>query len=101
MRSFIQAVSLFLFSAFFFFATRFGLAKTSSWIVTSRSLRYAAGLGGAAAGLGAAGFAAAGFEAVVFFLPAPGLVFGPLRVRALVRVRCPCTGRPLLWRCPR
>ena len=26
---------------------------------------------------------------------------GPLRVRALVRVRCPRTGRPLRWRTPR
>src|SRR5262245_1318427 len=26
---------------------------------------------------------------------------GPLRVRALVRVRCPRTGRPLRWRDPR
>src|SRR5690606_18774242 len=26
---------------------------------------------------------------------------GPLRVRALVRVRCPRTGRPRLWRMPR
>src|SRR5690606_9121470 len=26
---------------------------------------------------------------------------GPLRVRALVRVRCPCTGRPRRWRMPR
>src|SRR3974390_30914 len=35
-----------------------------------------------------------------FFLPAIGLA-GPLRVRALVCVRWPRTGRPLRWRRPR
>src|SRR5581483_7165731 len=35
-----------------------------------------------------------------FFLPAMVLA-GPLRVRALVCVRCPRTGRPLRWRRPR
>src|ERR1700761_2269661 len=35
-----------------------------------------------------------------FFLPAIGLA-GPLRVRALVWVRWPRTGRPLRWRRPR
>src|SRR4051812_43876541 len=34
-----------------------------------------------------------------FFLPAT-VRFGPLRVRALVRVRCPRTGRPRRWRMP-
>src|SRR6185295_45472 len=36
----------------------------------------------------------------VFFLPAMALA-GPLRVRALVWVRWPWTGRPLRWRRPR
>src|SRR5882672_7960710 len=36
----------------------------------------------------------------VFFLPAMALA-GPLRVRALVWVRWPRTGRPLRWRRPR
>ena len=35
-----------------------------------------------------------------FFLPAIGFA-GPLRVRALVTVRCPRTGRPARWRRPR
>src|SRR5262249_25734653 len=35
-----------------------------------------------------------------FFLPAIGRA-GPLRVRALVWVRCPRTGRPGRWRRPR
>src|SRR5258706_6276200 len=35
-----------------------------------------------------------------FFLPAIGLAL-PLRVRALVWVRWPWTGRPLRWRSPR
>jgi len=35
-----------------------------------------------------------------FFNATPALV-GPLRVRALVRVRCPRTGRPRRWRRPR
>ena len=35
-----------------------------------------------------------------FFLPAIGLAL-PLRVRALVWVRWPRTGRPLRWRRPR
>ena len=34
-----------------------------------------------------------------FFLLAT-VRFGPLRVRALVLVRCPLTGRPFLWRTP-
>src|SRR5688572_18903582 len=37
---------------------------------------------------------------VAFFLPAMALA-GPLRVRALVWVRWPRTGRPLRWRRPR
>src|SRR3990172_1025916 len=37
---------------------------------------------------------------VTFFLPAIGRA-GPLRVRALVWVRCPLTGRPRRWRSPR
>src|ERR1019366_9463924 len=36
---------------------------------------------------------------VTFFLPAT-VRLGPLRVRALVRVRWPRTGRPLRWRIP-
>src|SRR5581483_101743 len=36
----------------------------------------------------------------VFFLAIAPLR-GPLRVRALVRVRWPCTGRPRRWRMPR
>ena len=35
-----------------------------------------------------------------FFLPATVLTL-PLRVRALVLVRCPLTGSPLMWRLPR
>ena len=35
-----------------------------------------------------------------FFLPAM-VLFGPLRVRALVLLRWPRTGRPFLWRRPR
>src|SRR5256885_14139044 len=31
---------------------------------------------------------------LTFFLPATCIRFGPLRVRALVLVRCPSTGRP-------
>src|SRR3954469_3710143 len=41
----------------------------------------------------------AAFPAGTFNLMAAFL--GPLRVRALVRVRCPRTGRPLRWREPR
>src|SRR5918996_5701042 len=37
---------------------------------------------------------------LTFFLPAIGRD-GPLRVRALVWVRCPCTGNPLRCRSPR
>ena len=37
---------------------------------------------------------------VACFLPAT-VFFGPLRVRALVCVRCPRTGRPRRWRSPR
>src|ERR687894_118716 len=36
-----------------------------------------------------------------FFLPATCMRFGPLRVRALVLVFCPRTGRPRRWRRPR
>src|SRR3954447_11547349 len=36
-----------------------------------------------------------------FFLPATDMRFGPLRVRALVLVFCPRTGRPRRWRSPR
>ena len=36
-----------------------------------------------------------------FFLPATCMRFGPLRVRALVLVRWPSTGRPRRWRSPR
>src|ERR1019366_1418266 len=36
-----------------------------------------------------------------FFLPATCIRFGPLRVRALVLVFCPRTGRPRRWRNPR
>src|SRR3546814_425901 len=36
---------------------------------------------------------------LVFFLPAT-VRFGPLRVRALVLVRWPRTGRPMRWRRP-
>src|SRR4051812_46224014 len=36
-----------------------------------------------------------------FFLPATCIRFGPLRVRALVLVFCPRTGRPRRWRSPR
>src|SRR5919108_3801887 len=35
------------------------------------------------------------------FLPRPTVFFGPLRVRALVFVRWPFTGRPRRWRTPR
>src|SRR5439155_23919052 len=38
---------------------------------------------------------------VAAFLPRPTVFFGPLRVRALVFVRWPCTGRPRRWRRPR
>src|SRR5256886_10003702 len=38
---------------------------------------------------------------VAAFLPRPTVFFGPLRVRALVLVRWPCTGRPRRWRRPR
>lgn len=37
---------------------------------------------------------------VAFFLPATVLRL-PLRVRELVRVRCPRSGKPLRWRKPR
>src|SRR3712207_7930281 len=36
-----------------------------------------------------------------FFLPATCIRFGPFRVRALVLVRWPSTGRPRRWRSPR
>src|SRR6185437_5916038 len=36
-----------------------------------------------------------------FFLPATCIRLGPLRVRALVLVFCPRTGRPRRWRSPR
>ena len=35
------------------------------------------------------------------FFPRPTVFFGPLRVRALVFVRCPLTGRLRRWRRPR
>src|SRR5205823_2062830 len=38
---------------------------------------------------------------VAFFLPATCMRLGPLRVRALVLVFCPRTGRPRRWRRPR
>src|SRR2546423_664948 len=38
---------------------------------------------------------------VAAFLPLPTVFFGPLRVRALVFVRWPFTGRPRRWRMPR
>src|SRR5277367_4257086 len=38
---------------------------------------------------------------VAFFLPATVPLRGPLRVRALVRVRWPLTGSERLWRVPR
>src|SRR5436309_1047671 len=38
---------------------------------------------------------------VTFFLPATCMRRGPLRVRPLVLVRWPCTGRPRRWRRPR
>src|SRR5262249_27298347 len=38
---------------------------------------------------------------VAFFLPAPCIRFGPLRVRALVLVFGPGTGSPRRWRSPR
>src|SRR5690606_12730522 len=41
-----------------------------------------------------------GAQGHYFFLPAIGLA-GPLRVRALVWVRWPRTGRPRRWRRPR
>src|ERR1043165_8211697 len=41
-----------------------------------------------------------GRRSAYFFLPAIGLAL-PLRVRALVCVRWPRTGRPLRWRSPR
>src|ERR1700750_3437105 len=40
------------------------------------------------------------FDSRYFFLPAIALA-GPLRVRALVCVRWPRTGRPRRWRSPR
>ena len=46
------------------------------------------------------GLAMEGNPLSYFFLPAIGLA-GPLRVRALVWVRWPRTGRPLRWRRPR
>src|SRR5258708_1111563 len=51
------------------------------------------GGGGGAAGLGL------GHYLRTFFLPAT-VFFGPLRVRALVWVRWPWTGRPRRWRMP-
>src|SRR5262249_43476183 len=38
---------------------------------------------------------------VAFFFPAMAPLRGPLRVRALVCVRCPRTGSPRRWRMPR
>jgi hypothetical protein len=80
-----------------------------------RDLRGAAAASGAAGGVAAgvaaaAGAAGAGVVAGVadtsdiYFLTAAFLLatvfFGPLRVRALVWVRWPRTGRPLRWRVP-
>src|SRR6185437_1528184 len=48
----------------------------------------------------AAGFCASAIYLVTFFLPAIALA-EPLRVRALVWVRWPRTGKPFLWRRPR
>src|SRR5262249_15324888 len=56
-------------------------------------LRHPGGAGLSSLSPGAYFFAA-------FFLPAT-VFFAPRRVRALVRVRCPCTGRFLRWRMPR
>src|SRR4029078_1601233 len=53
----------------------------------------------AAATLGAAG--GGGDFLPAFFLPATCMRLGPLRVRALVFVFCPRTGRPRRWRRPR
>ena len=41
------------------------------------------------------------FGRSVYFFSATPALRGPLRVRALVRVRCPRTGRPRRWRTPR
>src|SRR5919106_6223590 len=49
--------------------------------------------------LGAANTYPLYFFPLAFFLPAT-VFFGPLRVRAFVWVRCPCTGRPRRWRSP-
>src|SRR5258707_2191651 len=46
-------------------------------------------------------FAGARFGADAIFLIAPAVFLGPLRVRALVRVRWPRTGRFFRWRSPR
>src|SRR5258706_12358914 len=75
--------------------------------------RFFFGLG-AAAGVGVAAvsatrnspyapgaFAGARFGAAATLLIAPAVFFGPLRVRALVRVRWPRTGRFFRWRSPR
>src|SRR4051794_16215203 len=56
-------------------------------------------LDAAAAALGTAGSGAHFLPA--FFLPATCIRFGPLRVRALVLVFWPRTGRPRRWRIPR
>ena len=53
--------------------------------------------GGRAAGASGAGT----YFLVAFFLPATCMRLGPLRVRALVLVRWPRTGRPRRWRRPR
>ena len=42
-----------------------------------------------------------GHYLVTFFLPATCMRLGPLRVRPLVLVRWPLTGRPRRWRRPR
>src|ERR1041385_7311828 len=48
-----------------------------------------------------AGFGAGRFVGAASLLVAPAVFFGPLRVRALVRVRWPRAGRFFRWRRPR
>src|SRR5882762_9816724 len=72
-------------------------------------LGVAAGVGAAAAAASAtqillsqpAGFGAGRFVGATVFRTAPAVFFGPLRVRALVRVRWPRAGRFFRWRRPR
>src|SRR5437899_5232379 len=70
------------------FSSRFSIARA---VLTGPSgdLAYAPGA-----------FTGARFGAVAIFLIAPAVFLGPFRVLALVRVRCPRTGRFFLCRSP-